>query len=115
MEIITKKRRFASYVLLAIFLPMLLLSSVHVHSRHNIDDVSCDDCSHHKCSGHLDNIHYFDYDCVLCQFLSLQMLCVSFCFFLAKRFVHKSYNFFYRCHTCSACCGIPIPRGPPVL
>lgn len=59
-------RHIASIVLLASYLPMVMLSSFHVHHE-TID--SCDDCG--QCAGHLEDQHHHQSDCQYCYFLNL--------------------------------------------
>ncbi|MBR2203099.1 MAG: hypothetical protein IJ914_02710 [Prevotella sp.] len=64
------KRRFFARLLLLVFVPMLMMSVLHVHECNSIQ--TCSDCAHHVShSGHLTAVASCDYDCVLCQFLSL--------------------------------------------
>ena len=62
-------RHIASIVLLATYLPMVALSSLHVH--HETVDVH-DDCQ--QCAGHIEEVHHHDHDCLYCTFLSLNYL-----------------------------------------
>ena len=57
--------------MLAVFLPMLLLSVVHIHEGVYTDGDSCTECVNHiPHAGHLSiNASHHD-DCVLCQFTS---------------------------------------------
>ncbi|MBO4307876.1 MAG: hypothetical protein J5848_06160 [Bacteroidales bacterium] len=59
-------RHIAPFVLLATYLPMVVLSSMHVH--HDTVDVH-DDCL--QCVGHFETAHHHDHDCLFCTFLSL--------------------------------------------
>ena len=71
----TKRRHIASVVLLAVFLPMLLLSSLHVHPEAHLEDGDCKECVHHvPHAGHFTSGTSCSFDCVLCQFLSLPFL-----------------------------------------
>ena len=62
-------RHIAPIVLLATYLPMVVLSSIHVH--HETIDVQ-DDCQ--QCVGHIEEVHHHDHDCLYCTFLSLNYL-----------------------------------------
>ncbi len=62
-------RHIVSIVLLAIYLPMIVLSSLHVH--HDTIDAH-DDCQ--QCVGHVEEAHHHDHDCLYCTFLSLNYL-----------------------------------------
>ena len=66
------RRHITSWLLLAVFVPMLLLSSLHVHeSGVGTAETECTDCVHNSCHGHLTQMASWTHDCVLCQFLSL--------------------------------------------
>ena len=62
-------RHIASIVLLAIYLPITVLSSLHVH--HETVD-SHDDCL--QCVGHFEARHYHEHDCLYCHFIGLYYL-----------------------------------------
>lgn len=57
-------RHIASFLLLASYLPMVMLSSLHVH--HETIDAH-DDCQ--QCVGHIEEVHHHDHDCLFCNFL----------------------------------------------
>lgn len=65
-------RHIASIVLLAAYLPMVVLSSLHIHHE-TIDNVeNCADCANHVAHpGHIDTMHHHQSDCQYCLFLSL--------------------------------------------
>ena len=66
------KRQIASRVLLAVLLPMLLISSLHIHPLPaSAPDAECADCIQHHCEGHIGQQVQVTHDCVLCQFLTL--------------------------------------------
>ncbi len=62
-------RHIAPIVLLATYLPMVALSSLHVH--HDTTD-AIDECQ--QCSGHVEAPHNHHHDCQFCNFLSLSYL-----------------------------------------
>ncbi len=62
-------RHIALFLLLASYLPMVVLSSIHVH--HETIDVH-DDCLH--CAGHIETAHHHDHDCLFCDFLAQSYL-----------------------------------------
>lgn len=80
----TVRRRLASWILLAVYLPVLVLSSVHVHKAEWAGETECAECVHHQCHGHLTQYAGELHQCVLCQFLTLSyplattLLLVSF-------------------------------------
>ena len=59
-------RHIAPVVLLAAYLPMVILSSLHVH--HETVDFR-DDCL--QCTGHFEGHHHHECDCQYCHFLNL--------------------------------------------
>ncbi|MBP5771502.1 MAG: hypothetical protein J6W75_09115 [Bacteroidaceae bacterium] len=62
----------ASRVLLAVLLPMWLLSSLHIHPiQPSVVEEDCADCVQHHCGGHIGQEEQTMQECVLCQFLSL--------------------------------------------
>ena len=70
------KRYIASWVLLAVFLPTLLLSSLHIHHVSE-DETSCTACVQHQCHGHLSQLSDSLHHCVLCQFLTLSFMATA--------------------------------------
>ena len=58
-------RHIASILLLATYLPMVALSSLHVH--HETVDTQ-DDCI--QCAGHFEKPHHHQHDCLFCNFLT---------------------------------------------
>lgn len=72
------KQKIASRVLLAVLLPMLLLSSLHIHPQQpSAVSEECTDCVQHHCAGHIVQQVQTLHDCVLCQFQSLPMVVVT--------------------------------------
>lgn len=68
----TTKRHISAIVLLAVFLPMLVLSSLHVHPETHLEDEHCEECMHHvPHAGHMGSQTTCSFDCVLCQFPTL--------------------------------------------
>ena len=65
-------RNIAAWVLLSVFVPMMMLSAVHIHKPAADETTSCAECAHHvNHPGHFTSaVEHLD-DCVLCQFLSL--------------------------------------------
>lgn len=70
VNVITK-RHIASWVLLAVYLPMLLLSSLHIHETSMDGATECAECVKHQCHGHLIQLSDGVHQCVLCQILTL--------------------------------------------
>jgi hypothetical protein len=68
-----KKKHIASWILLAVFLPMLLLSSFHFHAPEQAHSEECSQCAHHiPHKEHIAQQPALQHACIFCQFLSLQ-------------------------------------------
>ena len=102
-------------MMLAVFLPMLLLSSIHTHETAEGAETSSIDCLHEHCGGHLTQTTVQMDDCVLCQFMTLTMLTAAAIAITLNIHVYKrAYALPSRdCHT--ACQGVIVTRGPPVF
>lgn len=74
---INAKRKTASWILLAIFLPMLLLASLHTHDSNASSHHSSIECVDHHCSGHLIPYSANSHVCVVCQIMTFSVLLVS--------------------------------------
>ena len=79
------KRRISAWILIAVFVPMLLLSFTHTHSVGSGQSVECQECLHHVHHTHLGTADSCIDNCVLCQMLSVVyypavalVLCVLF-------------------------------------
>ena len=68
------RRKWYARLLLAVFVPMLLLSLVHVHEQGMVEEATCADCAHHVHHSHLASADYCMDSCVLCQMLSLSFI-----------------------------------------
>jgi Ca2+/H+ antiporter len=110
---LTKRRQYVSWMLLAVFVPMLLLSSLHIHESSVSAETECTDCVHHNCHGHLSQTASWADDCVLCHFLTLPMLTaavvvaaliVNVC---RKCHILPTSNYYAACYDCI------VTRGPP--
>ena len=109
---IKSKRHIASWLLLAVFVPMLLLSSVHVHEETPMKAV-CDACVHHHCSGNIGLLADSMHDCVLCQFLTLPKLLAAFTTFVLYLSVFKVLRVDRLFFDYSVTHDIIVTRGPP--
>lgn len=109
------KRYIASRLLLAVFLPMLILSSVHVHGTPNALTDECCECVQHHCHGHLGQLAATLQACVLCQFLSLPMMAVAIATLIIYNKVSKIRYIHRQCVVCADACGIPTLRAPPAV
>lgn len=109
-----RKRHIASWLLLAVFLPMLVFSSLHVHEEHSVaTEITCADCVHHSCHGHLTQTASWAHDCVLCQFLTLTMLTAALMAVTVYIHVCKKHHVQPSIGYHTTCCGMIVTRGPP--
>jgi hypothetical protein len=77
---VTTRRQFSARVLLLIFVPLLLLASVHRHApvSPSTPETTCYACAHHvHHDGHISLPIHSAGSCVLCQFLALTFLSPS--------------------------------------
>ena len=99
---VNRKRHIASWLLLAVFVPMLILSSLQ-------------ECVDHHCHGHLTQLSMSVDDCVLCQFLMLTFLAEAA---LAVVFYNRTFVFHFaqpQCDVHLETLGIPTLRAPPTV
>jgi len=98
-----------------VFLPMLIMSSVHVHQTADPLDYECSGCVQHHCHGHIAQLPASMHACVLCQFVSLPFLAAVVC---AVVFYNKVININYaqrRSYLKLDACGIITLRAPPAV
>ena len=72
---VTRRQRLFAWMILSVYVPMVLLASLHVHSFDEYSKaIDCDQCHtavHH--SGHITaGSHHID-ECLSCRFLSTQI------------------------------------------
>lgn len=85
------KRQFAAWTLLALFLTMLFLSSVHIHPSLEQTDTHCAECIHHQPHhSHLFSATISIHDCILCQVFHL-----TFLFAIPLLILYKPRNFYH--------------------
>ncbi len=110
------RRHIASWLLLAVFVPMLVLSSVHVHPATPLDADECAECLTHHCGGHIGQHAVAFHACVLCQFLTLSFPAAAVA---ASAVIYnkvlRSPRQPGRLRLAQAACGIVGLRAPPVL
>ncbi|MCR5180979.1 MAG: hypothetical protein K6C30_07170 [Bacteroidaceae bacterium] len=109
-------RHIAAWLLLAVFVPMVVLSSVHVHKeRVAVATTECADCVHHNCHGHMTTMPHWSHDCVLCQFLTLTFLVpTTVCITYINKVVDEKSDA-QRRNVCVAHSGIVGLRAPPAF
>ena len=110
---VTKKQRLASWVLLAVFVLMLVFSSVHVHPGSVSTEAECAECVAHHCQGHIGQFDVALGDCLLCQFLTLPYVTAA----LAAISIFFNVLWMLRsplpCVVCHGERGSIVTRGPP--
>lgn len=110
------KRRVAAWVLLGVFVPMLLMVSLHTHAGSSLAEETCVECLHHvHHPGHLSSTSAQIGHCVLCQLATVPFCAAAtlvLSIFVAERTLRR-----YECLT-SMVCTLPrayAGRAPPVL
>ncbi len=75
MNRLEQRRRLVARWLLAVFLPMMMLTVLHIHDEGASSHITCDACVNHiPHGGHLSAADFFQHDCVICQFASLSFV-----------------------------------------
>ena len=101
-------RHIASITLLAVYMPMALLSSLHVH--HDTVDLE-DSCN--RCAGHFESQHHHQSDCLYCKFLSESCLSQTTAQSNDLLPVARTLIFTASDPCMQVCCGISPLRAPP--
>ena len=114
MNTITK-RHIASWVLLAVYLPMLLVSSLHIHGEAEAHETACAECVQHQCHGHLSQLSDGMHQCVLCQILTLTYVATAAGMLLCYQPKRKAVYAKYRQTPCLTYAGFISLRAPPTL
>jgi len=116
MKRMKQRRRWAAWVLLAVFVPMLMMSSLHHHNAPGALQTVCPQCLHHiHHSGHLAAEQAGIDNCVLCQFQSLPFVAavVIELGLVVRRFCCPLILSESAC--LSVYSGIPATRAPPYI
>lgn len=108
------KRQICAWLLLAVFLPMVALSSVHVHRHADASVTQCADCLTHSCPGHLVVLDDHLGQCVFCQFLSLPYVAASVIAVIIYPDQHYKLSIVSSTAVLLRACGVPSLRAPPV-
>ena len=105
----------AAWMLLAVFVPILLLSSIHIHETGDTTTTECNDCVHHSCHGHLSSVASWDHDCVLCQFLTMSFVTTSILAVVYYKKVNRIHFAQLQSDIHFEEYGIPQLRAPPFV
>jgi len=114
---ITRRQRLFAWVMLMVYVPMVLLASLHVHSPNDFSKVAfCDQCHtavHH--SGHITTSNHHIDECLSCRFLSTQIDVphVVSCFVVSQATVQL--EFFMACEPVIQFVAHPSLRAPPFI
>ena len=69
------RRRINAWILLGLFVPMLMATSLHRHEIVGEQETLCEACVHHQAhSGHLSSGFSCVMECVFCQFLTFHFI-----------------------------------------
>ena len=109
------RRHIASWLLLAVIVPMLLLSSVHIHENHVSEQATCVECVAHHCHGHITPAEVSFDTCVVCQFLTLSFVAAALSVVALVFNVLRIHPALKSSQVCSARWGKIVTRGPPTV
>lgn len=112
---LTTKRHIASWMLLAVFVPMLLISSLHIHESSPAEETTCAECVQHQCHGHLTQLSDGIHQCLLCQCLTLTFVAAVICAVVLFNHVSKTLIAQRQSDIHFNVCGIPTLRAPPTV
>ncbi|MBQ7420320.1 MAG: hypothetical protein IJV17_06240 [Prevotella sp.] len=110
-----QKRTWAARLLLLVFVPILVFSSLHVH-EYAVGEGDCYECANHlHHSGHISLQVASFHDCVLCQFASLPFVAaVAIALVMTVRALSVVIvNPSSQC--LSTACRVKSLRAPPVI
>ena len=110
------KRQTAAWMLMAVFIPMLFLASLHRHmpTEQSQEEV-CYACLHHiHHDAHLNTTVHHAGDCVLCHFLSLPFLATAVLAIATPYYIILTATTAPNSVLSSFRHGVPTLRGPPV-
>jgi len=107
------KRHISAWVLLAVFVPMVLLSSFHTHGLESIAQDDCKECVAHHCHGHFVELTTTLHACVLCQFQTFSFVAAAVFAVVYINKVSKNIIAQRQGYVHLDVCGIPLLRAPP--
>ena len=69
-----RQRLHAAWLLLMLYVPLLIATSLHMHTE-VADDPVCEECLHHVChESHFSQVGFSVDDCLFCQLSSLPIM-----------------------------------------
>ena len=109
-----RRRTILARLLLAVFLPMLIATTLHTHEAVQTD--VCVECVNHTPhAGHLSVSSHLLNDCVLCQLCALPYLAAVAVVFTSYCFISKTLAELNVPSVPSLQVSCPTLRGPPCL
>ena len=107
------KRYISAWVLLAVFVPMVLLSSLHTHDLESVAQDDCKECVAHHCHGHFVEMTTTLHACVLCQFQTFSFVAAAVFAVVLFHQLTKELIAQRQRDVHLDVCGIPLLRAPP--
>ena len=107
------KRYISAWVLLAVFVPMVLLSSLHTHDLESVAQDDCKECVAHHCHGHFVELTTTLHACVLCQFQTFSFVAAAVFAVVLFHQLTKELIAQRQRDVHLDVCGIPLLRAPP--
>lgn len=104
--------RFAAWVLLVAYLPLLAVSALHTHERP--DEPLCDQCAHHvEHPTHFGEAQVSLQDCLLCHLATVHYLGVAALAAVPVLWVTARLAVARPCRVALAAHGVALLRAPP--
>ena len=114
MRRIDHQRRITARLLLLVFVPMLLLASLHHHGVQTDVENTCVQCEHHQPhDGHMSSQSASLHDCVLCQFTTIPFVAADVFTVVIFNKVNTNHIAQRQSVVLLDVCGIPTLRAPP--
>ena len=114
---ITRRQQLFAWIILLVYVPMVLLASLHVHTLNDFSKaVDCDQCHtavHH--SGHITTSNHHIDECLSCRFLSTQIDVPRTVASFVLKPVAAHLEFFLACEPVVRVVAEPSLRAPPSL
>ena len=114
---ITRRQQLFAWIILLVYVPMVLLASLHVHTINDFSRaVDCDQCHtavHH--SGHITTSNHHIDECLSCRFLSTQIDVPRTVASFVLKPVAALLEFFLACEPVVRVVAEPSLRAPPSL
>lgn len=111
------KRKLSVWVLLSVFVPMLVLSSLHIHQEavHDVEECCAECVNHIPHSGHISLQTVHTCNCVLCQFVSLPFVVAALLALTVTSAAHVVLSFVRPSLCLEGVSHHYQPRAPPVI